>query len=240
MARVSSTAFPAGTKVEVHPFGVQRPGEGTNGEQSKTVGKSGMVSFDVKQRPGQFVWLSADVDGEHQTVQCPVKDGSASDAEDPAERLAEVSQPAAFEDNMVHGARDTISTRRESDKKDPAPKSQGDPNAKLKHASAMSGSEALRVSASGSFVTIPDGSHADPAAHQPVVPAHTDGLTAEEREAKKEARESHKKQTGKAAAKPRKSAQAASSKSDDGQPTKKESTHDEPTEEPEKGQRTAL
>lgn len=234
MARnVSSTAFPPGTKVYLHPFGAQRPGEGTDSEESKTVGKDGLVAFESDLRSGQFVWLAGEVGDEWQTVQVPVKDGKHTDVKNPGEALSKVAAPSTHPSNEpIHGARSTQNTRGSASK--------GDANDKLEYVSNMTGAEALRVSAAGSFVTIPDGSHADPAAHQPVVPAHTDGLTAEQREAKAEARRQHKKQEGAAAARPKKSAQQESEKHADGQPTKAESTHDEPTETPDELPRTAL
>lgn len=234
--RASTTAFPAGTRVELFGPGAVHPGEGTNGTEARTVKKDGTVAFDIpgpNSLIGRTVWLAGDVDGEWRTVQAPVKEGKAADAENPADVLARVAAPNQAEEDLVTGARSTRNTRTSN-------RTARDPNEKLPHASLMSGSEALRVSASGSFVTIPDGSHADPAAHEPVVPAHTDGLTAEEREAKREARARHRKQTGKAKARPKKSAQAPSSKTASGQPTKAEATIDKPTPEPEPEQRTAL
>lgn len=232
--RVSTTEFSPGTRVELFAPGAYRPGEGTNGDEHQTVTKDGLVAFDVKGfQVGQAAWLAGDDNGTWRTVQASVKDGKAEDAEHPGQRLAAVATTAQpEEEDLTVGARQSkTSTPR---------KSSGDPNDKLKFASNLAGAEALRVSASGSFVTIPDGSHADPAAHQPVVPAHTDGLTAEQRMAKADAKRKHAKQTGQAKARPKKSAQAESTKSASGQPTKAEATIEEPVEPPEGELRTAL
>lgn len=226
--RVSSTAFPPGTKVYLHAPGAVRPGEGSDSEESKTVRKDGSVAFEVKgnrSQIGRTAWLAGDVDGEWRTVQVPVKDGKPEDAEDPAETLARVSPAPSTPDEPepVHGARSTQNTRK---------RSASDPNEKLQFVSNMSGSEALRVSALGSYVTIPDGSHADPASHEPVVPAHTDGLDSEKRD---------KLEHGEAKPKPRgPSAQEESTKVADGQPTKKESSFHDPEVPPEGDERTAL
>ena len=237
-ANVSTTAFPPGTKVYVFPFGSVAPGPGSDSDESRTVPKDGVVSFDTKLRPGQYVWLGGEVaEDDWQTVQVPVKEGDRSDVKHPGQRLSEVAAPSNHASNeVVHGARDTQNTRRSTG----SSKRVKDPNEKMEFAANLTGAEALRISASGSLVTIPDGSHADPAAHQTVVPAHTDGLTVEEREAKAEARRRHEKMTGPAAARPKQSAQAESDKVADGQPTPAESTIDEPTELPEGGERTAL